>query len=241
MRRRYLVADYRKDIGRWPVTRGVYVEAEWDPRDPVGEMDFIGKLIEKGFPTVAVAQAWLDREDCARVLRSHARRGFVRGIRHKPKPGMMHDDKWRAGFRLLGRHRLHFELQAPWPLLAEAARLARDFPGITIVVNHAGLPADDQLPGWRHAMAGMAACPNVVVKISGLGRVTRKREVVSTTIELFGASRCMFASNYPVDSLCDKFDDIYSDFDDFTGAMTPAERRALFHDNAIRIYRMERL
>jgi predicted TIM-barrel fold metal-dependent hydrolase len=90
-------------------------------------------------------------------------------------------------------------------------------------------------------MAGMAACPNVSVKISGLGRVTKKREVVLSTIELFGAGRCMFASNFPVDSLCDKFDDIYSDFHDFTAAMTPTERRALFHDNAIRIYRMERL
>jgi predicted TIM-barrel fold metal-dependent hydrolase len=241
LRRRYLVADYRKDIGRWPVTRGVYVEAEWDPRDPIGEMDFVGKLIAKGFPTVAVAQAWLDREDCARVLRSHARRGFVRGVRHKPKPGLMHDEQWRAGYALLGRHELHFELQAPWPMLAEAARLARDFPRTTIVLNHAGLPADDQLVGWRHAMAGMAACPNVVVKISGLGRVTRKREAVLTTIELFGAGRCMFGSNYPVDSLCDKFDDIYSDFDEFTAALKPAERRALFYDNAIRIYRMERL
>jgi predicted TIM-barrel fold metal-dependent hydrolase len=153
----------------------------------------------------------------------------------------MHDEQWRAGYALLGRHELHFELQAPWPMLAEAARLARDFPRTTIVLNHAGLPADDQLVGWRHAMAGMAACPNVVVKISGLGRVTRKREAVLTTIELFGAGRCMFGSNYPVDSLCDKFDDIYSDFDEFTAALKPAERRALFYDNAIRIYRMERL
>jgi predicted TIM-barrel fold metal-dependent hydrolase len=241
LRRRYLVPDYRKDIGTWPVTRGVYIEAEWDPRDPLGEMDFIGKLIEKGFPTVAVAQAWLDRDDCASVLKAHARRKFVRGIRHKPKPGQMHDDKWRAGYASLGRHDLHFELQAPWPMLAEAARLARDFPRTTIVLNHAGLPADDQLVGWRHAMAGVAACPNVAVKISGLGRVTKKREVVLATIELFGASRCMFASNFPVDGLCAKFGEIYEEFDEFTAAMTSAERRALFHDNAIRLYRMERL
>lgn len=241
MRRRYLVDDYRKDSAGWPVTRGVYVEAEWDPRDPVGEMDFIAKFIQKGFPTVAVAQAWLDREDCAAVLKSHARRNFVRGIRHKPKPRMMLDEKWRAGYSLLGRHGLHFELQAQWPLLGEATRLARDFPRTTIVLNHAGLPADEQLPGWRHAMAGLAACANVAVKISGLGRVTRKREVVQATIELFGVQRCMFASNFPVDRLCGTFDQTYSAFDELTGAMSPADRRALFFDNAVRIYRMERL
>jgi predicted TIM-barrel fold metal-dependent hydrolase len=204
-------------------------------------MDFVAKFIQKGFPNVAVAQAWLDREDCAALLKSHARRGFVRGIRHKPKPRMMLDGKWRAGYALLARHGLHFELQAPWPLLGEATRLARDFPGTTIVLNHTGLPADDQLVGWRHAMAGLAACANVTVKISGLGRLTKKREAVLTTIELFGVSRCMFASNFPVDGLCATFDQIYSGFDEFTAAMTLTDRRALFHDNAIRIYRMERL
>lgn len=241
LRKRYLLADYRADSAGWPVTRGVYVEAEWDPRDPQGEMDFVSKFIQKGFPTVAIAQAWLDREDCAAVLKSHARRNFVRGVRHKPQPGQMHDEKWRAGYALLGRHDLHFELQAPWRQLGEAARLARDFPRTPIVLNHTGLPADDELPGWRHAMAGLAACPNVAVKISGLGRVTRKREVVLATIELFGVTRCMFASNFPVDRLCATFDQVYSAFDEITAAMTLAERRALFHDNAIRLYRMERL
>jgi len=86
------VEDYRADTAGWPVTRGVYVEAEWDPRDPVGEMLFIKNIMQKtGFPTVAIAQAWLDHEDCAAVLEAQARHEFVRGVRHKPKPGMMDD------------------------------------------------------------------------------------------------------------------------------------------------------
>jgi predicted TIM-barrel fold metal-dependent hydrolase len=221
--------------------RGVYVEAEWDPRDPSGEMDFIAQLRKpSGFPTVAIAQAWLHREDCAAVLESHAARSFVRGVRHKPKPGMMADAKWRAGFARLAPLGLHFELQAPWRQLEEAARLADAFPGTTVVLNHTGLPADDQFPAWRQAMAGLAGRANAVVKISGLGRVTRKREVSLATIELFGVERCMFASNFPVDSLCASFDQIYSGFEEITSAMTLVERRALFHDNAVRIYRMER-
>src|SRR5689334_11518796 len=59
--RRYTVADYRRDAREWNVTRGVYIEAEWDPRDPAGEMGFIaGVRSREGFPTVAIAQAWLD-------------------------------------------------------------------------------------------------------------------------------------------------------------------------------------
>jgi len=191
------------------------------------------------FPTVAIAQAWLDRDDCAALLASHAARGFVRGIRHKPKPGMMGDAKWRQGYARLAPLGLHFELQAPWRQLEEAARLARDFPATVIVLNHAGLPSDRQLADWREAMARLAACPNAAIKLSGLGSVTRKREVVLAALELFGIERAMFASNFPVDGLCASFDAIYSGFDQITRGFSDAERRALFHDNAVRIYRME--
>ena len=221
------------------MSKGVYVEAEWDPRDPAGEMQFIKKTRNGGFPTVAIAQAWLDRDDCAAVLESHAEHDFVRGVRHKPKPGMMDDAAWRAGFARLRPLGLHFELQAPWGQLEEATRLARDFPETLIVLNHTGLPYDDQLPGWRVALAKFATCPNTAVKISGLGNVGRKRDVILTAIEFFGPQRAMFASNFPVDSLRASFDAIYSDFDRFTQSLSAAERRGLFHDNAVRIYRMD--
>jgi predicted TIM-barrel fold metal-dependent hydrolase len=240
LRRRYLVDDYRADAAGWNVVRGVYVEAEWDPRDPAAEMDFIAQVRkEAGFPTVAVAQAWLDREDCTSVLDSLANHAFVRGIRHKPKPGMMDERTWREGYRRLAPLGLHFELQAPWRQLNEAVRLARDFPDTTIVLNHAGLPLDTELSGWRGTLRALAAHPNVAVKISGLGNVSAKREVVLSVIELFGTGRAMFASNFPVDSLRGSFDSVYSVFEESTREFSLGERRALFHDNATRIYRME--
>jgi predicted TIM-barrel fold metal-dependent hydrolase len=220
------------------VTKGVYVEAEWDPRDPLGEMNFIAQLRKDGFPTVAIAQAWLHHDDCAAVLEAQARHPFVRGIRHKPKPRMMDDPKWRAGYARLAPLGLHFELQAPWRQLEEGARLARDFPGTALVLNHTGLPLDRDIQDWRKAMAELATCPNAAVKISGLGNVQRKREVVLAAIELFGTARAMFASNFPVDSLRASFDSIFSAFDQITRGFTTAERRALFHDNAVRLYRM---
>jgi predicted TIM-barrel fold metal-dependent hydrolase len=220
------------------VTHGVYVEAEWDPRDPLGEMNFIASIRKKHkFPTVAIAQAWLDRADCAAVLEGQAQFVFVRGVRHKPKPGMMDDARWRAGYGRLAPLGLHFELQALWSQLGEAARLARDFPDTTIVLNHTGLPSRDDIARWRAAMGELAGCSNVAVKISGMG--LPDRDIVLTAIELFSTSRAMFASNYPVDSLRATFDDIYSAFDEITRGFSSAERRALFHDNAVRIYRME--
>jgi predicted TIM-barrel fold metal-dependent hydrolase len=157
----------------------------------------------------------------------------------------MSDPKWRAGFAALARNRLRFDLQTPWWHLGEAAGLARDFPATQIVLNHTGLPADrsaEGIAGWRAAMATLAQCPNAAVKISGIGVPGRpwtaeaNRAIVLTTIELFGAERCMFASNFPVDGLCATFDAIFSGFRTIVRDFPADEQRKLFHDNAMRIY-----
>ena len=161
----------------------------------------------------------------------------------------MNDARWRAGFALLARRGLRFDLQAPWAQLDEAARLARDFPGASIILNHTGLPADrsrEGIAGWKNALRAFAACPNATVKISGLGMpgqawtAQANREVVLAAIEVFGIGRSMFASNFPVDGLCASFDAIASGMRAIVRDFPAAEQRAFFHDNAIRIYDMER-
>ena len=255
--RRYLPPDYRRDAAPFRVEKSVYVEAEWNPRDPLGEMHYIESVRrEHGLPTVAVAQAWLDHDDAPRVLEQQAAFPFVRSVRHKPRsnpspndaaPGGTTDPKWRAGFAEVNRNGLRFDLQTPWWHLAEAAELAAAFPDSRIILNHTGLPADrseEGLRGWKHAMATLAGCANVSVKISGLGQpgsawtVAANGGIVRTTIDLFGVERCMFASNFPVDGLCAPFATIYQGFRRIVADLSPAERRALFHDNAIRIYAM---
>jgi predicted TIM-barrel fold metal-dependent hydrolase len=249
LRRPYLPADYFADARPHAVVKTVYVETEWDPRDALGEMRYVERLRrETGFPSVAVAQAWLERDDLAATLEGLAQFDFVRGIRHKPRPGQMADTRWRAGFEQLARGGLRFDLQAPWTQLEEAAHLARAFPDARVILNHTGLPADrsaEGIAGWKKAMSALAACPNVAVKISGLGvpgqpwTAASNRDVVLGAIERFGTGRAMFASNFPVDGLCATFDAIVSGMRAIVRGFSAAEQRALFHDNAIRIYDME--
>jgi predicted TIM-barrel fold metal-dependent hydrolase len=248
LRRPYLPADYFADARPHRIVKTVYVETEWDPRDALGEMRYVGRLRrETGFPTVAVAQAWLDRDDLAATLDGLAQFDFVRGIRHKPRPGQVLEARWRAGFAELARRGLRFDLQAPWALLGEAAQLARAHPDARVILDHAGLPADrgaEGIAGWKKALAGLAACPNVAIKISGLGQPGKpwtaesNREVVLAAIERFGVERAMFASNFPVDGLCGTFDAIVTGMRAIVRDLSAAEQRAFFHDNAIRIYDM---
>jgi predicted TIM-barrel fold metal-dependent hydrolase len=207
-----------------------------------------------------VGQVWLDRFDVEAVLAEFARMPLVRSVRHKPAavplsehtaafaaPGSMRCERWRRGYALVAQTKLMIELQAPWWHFGEAAELARDFPGVEIIVNHTGLPADrsdEGLRGWRAALDTLAAWPNVRLKISGLGEpgvpwsVERNGPVVHDALRIFGWRRAMFASNFPVDSVVVSLDALWSGFKAMVADLPPNERLALFHDNAVALYRI---
>jgi len=260
IRESYLPADYQRDIGANRVIMTVHVQADWDPRDPVGESRWLEQIAAAhGLPTACVAHAQLDGSDVEAVLATQAACPLVRGIRHKPRAastptaaqrgaqGSMDDPHWRLGFALLQRYGLSFDLQTPWWHLDAAADLARDFPATSIIVNHTGLPVDrtrEGLTAWCGALAAVADCANVYLKISGLGQRgqpwTREANVpvIREAIAVFGVERCMFASNYPVDKLCATFDVIFAGFRAAVADRPLSEQRQLFYDNAVRIYRL---
>lgn len=263
IRRSYLPDDYRRDAAGLGIAATVYIEAEWEPSDPIGETEWISAVAEReGFPNAIIAQAWLDRDDVAEVLSRQAAFPLVRGVRHKPKaaarsddatrgaPGSMDDPQWRDGFALLDRHGLHFELQTPFWHLDAARDLARDFPSTMIVLNHTGLPADrsaDGVQAWRRSMATLAEAPNVRLKVSGLGvageawSAEANRSLIRDAIALFGSDRTMVASNFPVDSLVGRMADIFEGFGRATSDFAPETRDALFRENAVRTYRIDAL
>lgn len=258
LKRNYMPDDYREDSRGFRIVGTVFVETEWNPADPVGETRWVhGIARQHRLPSVMVCHARLDRDDIEAVLEAQCAFPLVRSLRHKPRaapspdrvergaPGSLLCPVWRRGFALLERHGLSFDLQTPWWHLYEAAELFEAHPGIPVILNHTGLPADrspEGLAGWRRAMARLAAVPHVAVKISGLGvpgqpwTVAANERIVLDTIELFGAGRCMFASNFPVDGLVASFATIFDGFLEITSRFPAADRHRLFADNARRIY-----
>ena len=234
IRSNYLPADYRQDSAKHNVVATVHCEAEGDRDFQIQESEWITEInAQHGFPNAIVGHAWFDRDNTEEILAKQAAIPLVRGIRSKPvtapspetitpgAPGTMQDPKWLEGIALLEKYDLSWDLRVPAWHLEEAAEVARAFPGIRINLNHTGFPWDrspDGLEMWRQGMHALAACPNVMTKISclclpdGPWRLEDNRPIVLEAIDIFGVDRCMFASNFPVDRLRASYDMIYDAF-----------------------------
>jgi len=259
--RDFLPADYRREMGAHRVVGTVMMEGEWDPKDPSGEARWASRLTAaEGWPNAMAGQIWLDREDVADVLAAYADLPLVRSVRHKPRcvaredyrsdfaaPGSMRCQRWRDGYARLAQAGLMFELQAPWWHFKEAEALAADFPSVTVVVNHTGLPVDRSEAGlraWGEALQGLADHANVALKISGLGEkgvawtAARHRRVVLDAISIFGVDRCMFASNFPVDGVVTRLETIFAGFKEIVASLPAQDQLSLFYGSAQKTYRL---
>lgn len=183
-----------------------------------------------------------------------------------PPPGLMLDSAFRDGVARLHKYDLSFEAWFYHPQLPEFVDLARAIPEVTIILNHIGGPLgigpyagkrDRVFEAWKQDMTDLSTCPNVVVKIGGLG-MTRcgfgwnESPVPPTSIELaetmgpyymwcierFGVNRCMFESNFPVDKVSYSYHVMWNAFKRIAHHFSPTERAALFHDTAARVYRL---
>ncbi|MEL6298812.1 MAG: amidohydrolase family protein [Pseudomonadota bacterium] len=260
IKRDYRPEDYDRDASGFDVVGHVTMEGEWDPVDPVGETRWIAEVFARRPDYRAhVARAFLDRGDIGDQLAGHAEFLFVRGIRHKPTsapsaaaieigaPGSLSDPNWQRGYRRLADHGLHFELQAPWWHIDELLELRAAVPETPVVINHMFMPGDRDpatLRGWREAITRAATDTGLTIKISGMGlpsqlwRLDDHRALIDHVLERFGPDRCMVASNFPVDRLTGSFATIIGGYQDALSDLTPAERAAVFHDTAARVYRL---
>ena len=182
-------------------------------------------------------------------------------------PGQLASGNYRAGARVLARMGLSLEGWLYFPQLPELADFAKAVPDLTIILNHIGgllrvgpySGREEEVMGiWKSGIAAVAACPNVVVKLGGVGMPrtgfdwhTRARPIGSEElaeamaplmnycIEQFGPSRCMFESNFPVDKVSYSHHVLFNAFKRLSSGYSTAERAEMFHDTATRAYRIE--
>jgi predicted TIM-barrel fold metal-dependent hydrolase len=178
------------------------------------------------------------------------------------------DPGFRRGYAHLRRYALSFEGWVYHTHIADLTDLARAFPDTPIIFNHLGGPIgvgsyagrrDEVFAAWKVAVAELAKCPNVFAKVGGIQMVVngygwheRTRPPTSDelldanakwyryTIEQFGPGRCMFESNFPVDKLSCSYTVLWNQFKKLSKEFSADERNAMFHDTAMRVYRLAR-
>ena len=181
-------------------------------------------------------------------------------------PHRLLDPKFREGFAELGKLGLTFDSWHFHPQLPDLVDLARAFPNQTIIVDHVGGvlgvgqyagKSAEVIPAWKKSMQELAKCPNVNVKLGGLGMTSfgfdfHERETppssqeladtwrpyVETCIEAFGPDRCMFESNFPPDKQSCGYTELWNAFKRITSGASAAEKTALYSGTAARVYRM---
>ena len=219
--------------------------------------DRVGAVLEahlEASPTRFRGMRHSETWDASDALRSEAARGLLA------------DWGFRRGFARLQTLGLVFDAWLYHPQLSELAELARAFPSVTIILDHIGAPLgvgayagkrDEVLQAWRKGIATVAACPNVVIKLGGVGSTRsgyewHERPVKPSSAELaqvlkpyfeyciekFGFHRCMFESNFPVEKSSNEYVNLWNAFKRITQNYSGSERAALFHDTAARVYRI---
>lgn len=190
----------------------------------------------------------------------------IRSAKDASGPDRFSNAKFREGFAELAPRNMTFEAWCYHTQLKEVTALARAFPDTTIILNHFGGPlgigpyegkADDIFPIWQKEIADLATCQNVLAKLGGINMdingfgweyyntpPTSKTLMQATrrwyehTIEHFGTSRCMFESNFPVDMTSCSYNTLWNSFKHLTLDYSVDEKRQLFHDTAVRTYKI---
>lgn len=193
-------------------------------------------------PASAEAKAWQDL----------ASRPLVRGVRQniqdEKAAGFCTRPEFIAGVRALGVAGLSFDVCCRHHQLPDVVRLVQSCPDTRFILDHFGKPdiKAGQLDPWRHDFAALAKLPNVVCKLSGLiteadhatWTIDHLRPFVAHALDTFGPSRLLFGGDWSVAKLAGSYRRWLSTARELVAHRTTAEQQAIFHDNAIRAYRL---
>jgi predicted TIM-barrel fold metal-dependent hydrolase len=259
--KRYDVARLLDDAG--DITVEMTVDVEANPADPIAEARWLQALADdpanKGHPHGIVACADLSDPNAAALFERLAGCRNMRGIRQILNVHTearydyvgrhyMDEPQWRRNLARLALHGWSFDLQIYPSQVPLALEVIDANPGMTFIVNHAGMFVDrNRVQGWREWREGLrniAARGNTALKLSGFAMfdhhwsVASFRPYVLAAIDVFGAERCMFASNFPIDRLHASYHALWSAYAEIVSGSSEFELDGLFRTNATRCYRL---
>ena len=251
----FLMKDYLAATAGIPIVKSVYLEVDVAPEQQQAEADYIAELCRRGEGPLAAAV--ISGRPAAENFKSYvapfAKHPHIRGLRqvlHGPSTpaGYCLEKPFIVGIQYLGELGLSFDICMRAAELPDAAKLIDACPGTRFILDHCGnanVQAPDQ-SAWKRDIAAVAERKNVVVKISGIIASAKPGEwtvdqlapIVNHTLDVFGPDRVMFGGDWPVCTLGATYRQWYDALQEIVADRSTSERQRLFHDNAIRYYRL---
>jgi len=245
----FLIEDLKSQAKSVDLIKSIHIETQ-DDVDPVGETEWLQKMSDAdtdGFPNGIIGAADLCDPNFDMTLERHCAFKNFRGIRALifRDPSFSYTDEFFEGLSRLSARGLVFETDADWQHMPMYDAYAKALPDLTFALNHCGFPkyrTSAYFKVWKAAITNFAKNPNIVCKISGLGMTDHNwtidsiRPWVETCIEAFGPERCIFATNWPVDSLFSSYEEVVRTYSHLTLNYSPSERAQMFRTNAERVY-----
>ena len=264
LRHDYLVNDLIKDFGGNNIVKSVHEQAHYNPPDHIGETRWLQSIADQNsYPNGIVGYADISASDIADVLDGHINYRNFRGIRqvvawHPSKPEWQIVDrpdyclskKFHLGLEQLEIRGLHFELQGFPNQFNFFSKLITSHQSLRFCLVHGGLlVGDDEVnfDEWRRGIEMLSQFKNLYVKCSGLNVLNwtnnpRSLEAITrqynAIIDMFGAERCFFGSNFPVEKIKISYDTVVKLCKLALIERTESEGKAFFHDTADDFYRL---
>ena len=260
IRRDYPVEEFLQDIAGCGVGKSVYVQANWAKDRFEDETAWVQRTAdESGWPHGIVGYADFTAEDVRpqidRLMKYPLTRGARMQLHWHENPmyrfaanaDLCRDPLLQKNVARLKDYNLTFDLQVFAPQMEGAAELADACPGVTLILQHAGMLEDLSAVGrdaWRSGMQTLSKRPNVCSKLSALGTFIHRNDpdhiafVVRETVSIFGADRCLFGSNFPIEKLWTTYPELIAAYRKAAATLSARDQQAIFHDTAMRVYRL---
>jgi predicted TIM-barrel fold metal-dependent hydrolase len=245
---RFTTPEFREESAAAGVAGMVHVNATAPLPDPSAETAWLDQMADvHGWPNAIIGACELASPRAPDLLRRHTRWSRLRGVRDLTFSQRPDLDAVGPALAVAGDLELCVELRTPVPQLGVLGNLADRWPDIQFVLSHAGLPqkrTEETFTEWRSAISELADRSNIVCKISAVAGSSDRNWTVESIqpwimacIEAFGADRCMFGTNWPLDRLWRPYVELVAAYRQIIAGFDENTQHDLLHGTAERTLR----
>jgi L-fuconolactonase len=247
--RDFLPNDLAPHLAATGVQYSVFVQTQHDLAENRWALDLADR-----YPFIAGVVGWVDLASpaCEEQLLEMRRRPKFVGVRHivqdEPDDDFVVRPAILRGLKVLEKHGVPFDMLFYVKHLRHATTLAREFPGLSLILDHLAKPhiKAGRIDDWLPHLQAAAKYPNVSCKLSGMVTEADWRSwkaadlapYVRAALDHFGPQRCLFGSDWPVCELAATYEQTHAALVDALGPLSSTERAAIFGENAQRVYKL---